>query len=143
MYYEQENYWHTRHLRMEKQWGRYLFRRLFFESMMGYGERPLRIVMAGVALILLFGLLYMFTGVGIPGHAIDYSHFPGIVSGGQFISDLWTCILFSIQCFTTINLGLVKPLNVVSFSLATFEGLAGLFTIALWLVVFVRKAIRD
>jgi hypothetical protein len=142
-YYEQENYWFTRHLRMGKRWGRYLIRYLFLETMMGYGERPLRIVLTGLSLILLFGLLFMVTGVGIPGHTIEYSLFAEIESGRQLVSDLWSCILFSIQCFTTINLGIIKPINVVSLSLATFEGLIGIFMIALWLVVFVRKAIRD
>lgn len=142
-YFEEENYWLTRTLSKEKHWLRYIGRLLFLEAFMGYGEKPGRIVLTGTALIFLFSLLYLFGGITAGGSAIDYDLTVGIQSVSQFLADFWTCILFSIQCFTTLNLGTITPLSGITTTAATVEGVLGFFIIALGIVVFVRKAVRE
>jgi uncharacterized protein YjbI with pentapeptide repeats len=112
-YYEQECYWQTRSLRARGAWWKFLPRLTFFEYFAGYGERPGRIV------------------------------FSGYVPMGAFISDLWTCLLLSVQCFSTLGLGLLKPAWGFSHAMATLEGLVGFFVITLAIVTYVRKATRN
>lgn len=143
MYFEEENYWLTRICLRGGQWWRYLTRRLFLELFVGYGERPGRLVVTGLVLIFLWALLFLFNGVWAGGRMIDYDMTSWVNSLQAFIPDLWICILFSLQCFTTISLGTVLPAGGLSHALASLEGLVGLFIIALGIVTFVRKAVRD
>ncbi len=143
VYSEQENYWKTRQYRIEEKWRRYLGRLIFFERFMGYGERPFRVVLTGLMMIVAFGFFFLASGIVMDGRIINYSSIGGIPALYQVLHDLWLSILFSIQCFTTLGLLVIRPANELSLTLASIEGLLGFFIIALWIVVFVRKAIRD
>ncbi len=142
-YHEQENYWKTRQCRAEKSWLRYLGRLIFYEFFMGYGERPSRVALTGLFTIVFFGVLFLITGLTMGERVIAYDFTGGIPNSPLFILDFWMSMLFSIQCFTTMGLLVVKPAGALSLTLASFEGLIGFFIIALWIVVFVRKAIRE
>jgi uncharacterized protein YjbI with pentapeptide repeats len=142
-YYEQECYWQTRSLRARGVWWKFLPRLAFFECFTGYGEKPGRVVLTGLSLIILFALLFLFSGVEAGGRLIDYGLFSGYVSMGTFISDFWTCLLLSVQCFSTLGLGLLRPVAGFSHAMATLEGLVGFFVITLAIVTYVRKAARN
>lgn len=142
-YFEQENYWLTRYYKARGASWTYLIRLILFEWFTGYGEKPLRIVTTGGMLILLFAFLYLFSGVTTSGYAINYDLASGFMSFGVFIQDFWTCLLFSVQCFVTLGLGSILPISGFSQTLASLEGLLGVFGIMLGVVTFVRKAVRE
>ncbi len=104
----------------------------------GYGEAPLRIVGLSMVIILLCALLYAFTG-------LSYQDTVQAVSSTQtfeqnfnlFLSSLY----YSVVTFTTLGYGDFTPVG-ISRAIAAIEAFTGSFTIALFVVVFVKKMTR-
>jgi len=104
----------------------------------GYGEEPLRIIGFTLMLIFIYGLFYLVSGLSFEGEVIriDFS-----ASFMQNVGHLLDAIYFSIVTFTTLGYGDITPRGFSRF-LASTEALIGSFTIALFVVVFVKKMIR-
>jgi len=104
----------------------------------GYGEAPLRIIGFSLALIICCALTYMFTGLNFEGEIqyleLDYSFEK---NSGIFLSSLY----YSVVTFTTLGYGDFTPVG-ISRAVAAFEAFTGSFTIALFVVVFVKKMTR-
>jgi len=104
----------------------------------GYGEDPLRIVGISMLMILFCAILYTFTGLNYQGDFIAYS--PEQTSAENvnfFLSSLY----YSVVTFTTLGYGDFTPIG-ISRAIAAIEAFTGSFTIALFVVVFVKKMTR-
>jgi len=104
----------------------------------GYGEAPLRVIGFSMVLILFCALCYFFTGLSYSNqiHQFNFSnHFE------QNINLLLNCIYYSVVTFTTLGYGDFIPIG-YSKAVAAIEAFTGSFTIALFVVVFVKKMNR-
>lgn len=104
----------------------------------GYGEAPLRIVGISILMIICCAFLYTLTGLNYQGelkiyHAND--------SYQQTIDLFLSCLYYSVVTFTTLGYGDFAPIG-LSRAIAAFEAFTGSFTIALFVVVFVKKMTR-
>jgi hypothetical protein len=104
----------------------------------GYGEKPLNVVLFSLGLIGLCGLLYFLVGVeqGSQRLGLDLDH--GLLAN---LMDLLGCLYFSVVTFTTLGYGDISP-HGLARPLAAFEAFVGSFTMALFVVVFVKKMTR-
>jgi hypothetical protein len=104
----------------------------------GYGEAPLRIVGISMLLILFCAILYTFTGLNYQGDYYAYSsHQTPVENFDFFLSSLY----YSVVTFTTLGYGDFTPVG-ISRAIAAIEAFTGSFTIALFVVVFVKKMTR-
>jgi hypothetical protein len=104
----------------------------------GYGEAPARVVLFSLLLILLSAVGYFFTGIQTGGE-IQYYH-RGLSIAEALRLGL-TCLYYSVVTFTTLGYGDITPVG-VSRLFAAVEAFTGSFTIALFVVVFVKKMTR-
>ncbi|MBC9252500.1 potassium transporter Kef [Pseudomonas alcaligenes] len=104
----------------------------------GYGEKPLNVVLFSLGLIVACALLYFLIGV-------RHGELPlGLVlerSWADNLGDLFDCLYYSVVTFTTLGYGDITP-HGLARPLAAFEAFAGSFTMALFVVVFVKKMTR-
>lgn len=104
----------------------------------GYGEDPLRVVLFSCLLILFSTFFYYFLGLRFAG---EFHVFSMQQSLEQNIIFFFECLYYSVVTFTTLGYGDFIP---VGFSrlVAAFEAFTGSFTLALFVVVFVKKMTR-
>ncbi|MGL1957499.1 MAG: ion channel [Colwellia sp.] len=104
----------------------------------GYGEAPLRIVGLSIAIIMVCAILYAFTGLNYQDtiHQVSSQH-----SFAENVSFFLSSLYFSVVTFTTLGYGDFNPVG-VSRAIAAIEAFTGSFTIALFVVVFVKKMTR-
>lgn len=104
----------------------------------GYGEEPLRIIGFTLLIIFMYACFYALSGLSYGGNLIalslDYSW-------QQNLFCFFDTLYFSVVTFTTLGYGDIAPIGFSRF-LASSEALIGSFTIALFVVVFVKKMIR-
>jgi hypothetical protein len=104
----------------------------------GYGEEPLRIVGLSICMIILCAFIYSMTGLNYQGELQVFS------TGATLYENLslfMSCLYYSVVTFTTLGYGDFTPIG-VSRAVAAFEAFSGSFTIALFVVVFVKKMTR-
>jgi hypothetical protein len=104
----------------------------------GYGEAPLRIVGISIALIFVCAFLYAFTGLNYQGDILTFSQDASLTENIQLF---FSCLYYSVVTFTTLGYGDFTPVG-ISRAIAAFEAFTGSFTIALFVVVFVKKMTR-
>ncbi|MAC45790.1 MAG: potassium transporter Kef [Oceanospirillum sp.] len=104
----------------------------------GYGERPLRIIFFSVFLILAFAVAYFLNGVNDGGNLVKFSSDLPVL---QNIENFLNALYFSVVTFTTLGFGDITP-NGWSRLFAGGEAFIGSFTLALFVVVFVKKMTR-
>ncbi len=104
----------------------------------GYGEDPLRVVVFSWLVILTFALIYSLGGLSFSGDSLALDPELGLVSNLKiFMSSLY----FSIVTFTTLGYGDLAPVGFAR-AFAAIEAFVGSFTLALFVVVFVKKMTR-
>ncbi len=104
----------------------------------GYGERPIRVVLFSWLAIFLFAMCYFLLGINDAGIILSWNSQQGILEN---ISQFMTCLYFSVVTFTTLGYGDLTPIG-FSRVLAAIEAFIGSFTLALFVVVFVKKMTR-
>lgn len=104
----------------------------------GYGEAPIRIVGISMMLILFCATLYTFTGLDFQGEVLSYDSAKSV---GENFSLFLSCLYYSVVTFTTLGYGDFTPVG-LSRAIAAIEAFTGSFTIALFVVVFVKKMTR-
>ena len=104
----------------------------------GYGELPLRVLSFSLIIILFCGILYNIIGLGDAGGYLGWQVGVGLK---QNLLTLLECLYFSIITFTTLGYGDLVPVG-YSRVVAAVEAFVGAFTIALFVVVFVKKMTR-
>lgn len=104
----------------------------------GYGEAPLRIIGLSVAIIFICAIIYAFTGLSYNGNIQSVN---ALQSSQENISLLLSSLYYSVVTFTTLGYGDFTPVG-ISRAIAAIEAFTGSFTIALFVVVFVKKMTR-
>jgi len=136
-------------------WANWFFLKICF----GYGVYVLRILSAGLAMLVLCACIYATSGFGIGGEAWDVETTETVMAPGPDgqapveeprrvrLSELtgwrrWGCALyFSTTTFSTVGFGDWKPVGGAQVVAAT-EGLLGVFIMAVFTVSFARKIVR-
>jgi len=104
----------------------------------GYGERPLRVILFSLCFILMCGITYFLLGINDSGQLLRLDlEQSGLVNIQTFFKTLY----FSVVTFTTLGYGDLVPIG-PSRVVAAIEAFAGSFTLALFVVVFVKKMTR-
>ncbi len=104
----------------------------------GYGEVPMRVVVFSLIAIFLFATAYFFSGIQEGGQLVSLTTSHSFLHG---IENYARCIYFSIVTFTTLGYGDISPIG-FSRAIAATEAFIGSFTLALFVVVFVKKMTR-
>jgi hypothetical protein len=104
----------------------------------GYGEDPLRIVGISILLILCCAIIYTFTGLNYQNTFYIYSQDQ---TSAENFSFFLSSLYYSVVTFTTLGYGDFTPVG-ISRAIAAIEAFTGSFTIALFVVVFVKKMTR-
>jgi hypothetical protein len=104
----------------------------------GYGEDPLRVIIFSWILILFSAFFYYFFGLRFAG---EFQVFSLQQSLSQNVIFFFECLYYSVVTFTTLGYGDFIPIG-FSRVVAALEAFTGSFTIALFVVVFVKKMTR-
>jgi len=99
----------------------------FLNAIYGYGEKPGRVIVSAILVILLFASL--FTIFGISNVGIEQ------ITSNNFFN----CIYFSTITFTTLGYGDFRPLEGWGRILAGSEAFIGAFMMALFVYTFARR----
>lgn len=104
----------------------------------GYGESPIRVVFFSLALIFFAAMIYFFTGIQYDGQYVGFAEEQTLRDNTFAFFD---CLYYSVVTFTTLGYGDFIPIGLSRLVAAT-EAFTGSFTIALFVVVFVKKMTR-
>ncbi|ARU57331.1 MAG: pentapeptide repeat-containing protein [Pseudomonadales bacterium] len=108
------------------------------EIFCGYGEQPLRVILFSIIAIIFFAVLYLLTGITESDHLLRLNFDNSFQDN---ISQLLKCLYFSVVTFTTLGYGDLAPTGWAR-GIAATEAFIGSFTLALFVVVFVKKMTR-
>jgi len=99
----------------------------FLNGIFGYGERPVRVIISAISIILIFTFLFMSSGIS------DTS------IGGFTSKNILDCLYFSTVTFTTLGYGDFRPLEGWSRIFAGTEAFIGALMMALFVYTFARR----
>lgn len=113
-----------------------------FWMLCGYGEKPTYALITSVEIVLIFTLIYMFTGLSIGMDIIDYDIliFKDLPIDG-LILDFLKSLYFSIVTFTTVGYGDITPIGYSVF-LSGIEMFLGVTMVGIWTATLARKITR-
>lgn len=124
-----------------KQLPKWSFKRQFsrlVDLFCGYGERPVRVIIFSICLIIFFATLYFFAGLSFSGDSLAFDPNQSLWSN---VKVYFSALYFSVVTFTTLGYGDLAPIGIAR-ALAALEAFLGSFTLALFVVVFVKKMTR-
>lgn len=104
----------------------------------GYGEDPLRVVLFSLIMIACSAVFYFFFGLSFAGEHLIYRPDASLHDNLIFLLE---CLYYSVVTFTTLGYGDFTPVG-ISRLFAALEAFTGSFTLALFVVVFVKKMTR-
>lgn len=104
----------------------------------GYGEDPVRVVLFSLLLIFISALFYFFFGIAFDGAVVKFRMEQTFFANALALAE---CLYYSVVTFTTLGYGDFTPIGFSRLVAAT-EAFTGSFTIALFVVVFVKKMTR-
>ena len=131
-YYYREKLMETKFNWKEKKYLQWIGN-MFFNLVAGYGERPLRVLIWWVGIILGYSFIYYFYNGIYIRMANNIASF-----NPKFLEALY----FSIVTFTTLGFGDLAPKPGFFQLFASFEALLGAIFMAMFIFVFARKMIR-
>jgi uncharacterized protein YjbI with pentapeptide repeats len=124
----------------------------FLNAIYGYGEKPERVFLSAILIILFFTCIFMNYGItsppldNLPKYNILKELSMGILYGDllkKFISIPWeqlkNCIYFSTVTFTTLGLGDFTPVESWGRIFVGLEAFIGAFMMALFVYTFARR----
>ena len=126
-----------RRLQMPKYSGKRVLSKLV-DLFCGYGEEPSRVVIFSLLIILTFSLIYFSLGITDGANTIQFS---SDLSLFENLKNITYTTYFSVVTFTTLGYGDLTPTGWAR-SFAAIEAFLGSFTLALFVVVFVKKMTR-
>jgi hypothetical protein len=129
-------------LRMRhEQYPKYSLKRLsssFINMLCGYGEKPQNVIRFSLSLIIICAFCYFLFGVTY-NDALLQLDFSAPLSDN--LSALLNSFYFSVVTFTTLGYGDITPIG-LSRLIAAIEAFCGSFSLALFVVVFVKRMTR-
>ncbi len=108
------------------------------DMLCGYGEKPLRVIVFSMVSIAISAVAYFILGLSHGDQQIAFNLRQGFEAN---LYDLMECLYFSVITFTTLGYGDIVPTDTARF-VAAIEAFSGSFTLALFVVVFVKKMTR-
>jgi hypothetical protein len=119
-------------------WSTQRFTSWIVDLFCGYGEAPMRVVLFSLLLIFICSIFYFFFGLSFNGNHLIYQPGAPLEQNAIFLLE---CLYYSVVTFTTLGYGDFTPIG-LSRIFAAFEAFTGSFTLALFVVVFVKKMTR-
>lgn len=118
------------------------FKSRLFWIVCGYGERPTYALITSLEIILIFAIIYLFTGISIGGRIINYrlSWF-SILEKKIILVDFLESLYFSLVTFTTVGYGDIIPTG-TSIILSSIEMILGVTMVGIWTATLARKITR-
>lgn len=110
----------------------------FSDFFCGYGEKPENVIRFSLGMIFFCAICFFLLGVSFQGELIAFN---AEQSWQQNLSALLNSFYFSVVTFTTLGYGDITPVGVSRF-IAAIEAFTGSFTLALFVVVFVKRMTR-
>jgi hypothetical protein len=110
----------------------------FIDMLCGYGEKPENVIRFSLSLIVCCAICYFLFGVSYQDSLLRFS-FDN--SFDDNVSALLNSIYFSVVTFTTLGYGDITPIG-LSRLIAAIEAFCGSFSLALFVVVFVKRMTR-
>ncbi|MBE0367505.1 ion channel [Pseudoalteromonas aurantia] len=104
----------------------------------GYGEKPENVIRFSLIMIAVCAVLYFITGISYQDQIIQLSSSNTFVEN---LSALLNSFYFSVVTFTTLGYGDITPVG-ISRLIASIEAFTGSFSLALFVVVFVKRMTR-
>jgi hypothetical protein len=102
---------------------------LAYSALCGYGEKPYRVILSSLTIILIFALIYWGFG--------------GLESGTDIGIKWYDNFYFSVVTFTTLGFGDIHPSDSIFIKFCTMlEAFIGAFMIALFVLTFGRRMLR-
>lgn len=111
----------------------------FVDLFCGYGERPSRVVAFTLVVIGVFSILFFYSGIQSSGQTVAFDSSLSVSDNFKYYLD---SLYFSVVTYTTLGYGDISPTLGLSRFFAAIEALIGGFTLALFVVVFVKKMTR-
>jgi len=109
----------------------------FVDLTCGYGEKPGNVIFFSLAVIVLSSFAFYIFGISEQGQTLAWN----FTGDNGHVQNLFTCLYYSVVTFTTLGYGDIVPVGFSRF-IAAFEAFTGSFTLALFVVVFVKKMTR-
>ncbi|KAF7786410.1 hypothetical protein PRUB_a0969 [Pseudoalteromonas rubra] len=110
----------------------------FVDMLCGYGEKPENVIRFSLGMIVACAICYFIFGINYNDGLIQFS---SQASWSDNLSTLLNCIYFSVVTFTTLGYGDITPTGITRL-IATVEAFTGSFSLALFVVVFVKRMTR-
>ncbi len=109
----------------------------------GFGEKFGRYILALCIVIVIFGIVYMFTGIKVADRQIQYVLIGGIpVTKSNILKDLLACMYFSIITMLKLGEGNTFPVNQISIIVGNIQAFIGIIFTSVFTAIVVRKIIR-
>lgn len=105
----------------------------------GYGEKPLNILIISFFIVSFFAILYMIIGIKYNNEIIKISNFSSFSEAIKNYVDLW---YFSMITFSTLGYGDMVVINMAGKMLVSIEVFLGVTMVASWASVIFRKMSR-
>ena len=136
------------YIRKQKRWDiRYIWANLFHRLLHGYGEKPHRVILWAVAIVIACALLFMNFGIGETRLFVEnlptYNIFKILPKLYTFsltdLANIGRYFYFSVVTFTTLGYGDLRPVHPISHLISSIEAFTGMFMMALFVLTFGRK----
>ncbi|MEF9991166.1 MAG: pentapeptide repeat-containing protein [Romboutsia sp.] len=113
-----------------------------FWMLCGYGERPTYALITSVEIVLIFTIMYMFTGLDVGIDRINYDiELLTRIQLNDVFFDFMRSLYFSIVTFTTVGYGDITPTG-YSLLLSGIEMFLGVTMVGVWTATLARKITR-
>jgi voltage-gated potassium channel Kch len=95
-------------------------------------NKPWHVFAGALLIVLIFALVYMFTGIGsrVHHHMVPERNF-------------FECLYFSVVTFTTVGYGDLTPISGLSKILVSLEAFLGPASLTLFMATLIKKSIQE
>lgn len=107
----------------------------------GYGERPLYAVYCSLFIILIFSILYLFSGIDINGELVKYGVFNGNLNLFKFVGDFNESLNLSVGMFAGVGFCTAQPIP-ITYMVCNVEMLIGVVMMGVGIGTLTKKLVR-